>query len=180
MSQESAFNVSATEHGLLRAFVLEEADQSELNITEALGLLGMGISIDVSKTELIKVSDLKPLTFSEYLAEGYGIRSDEIAAKQNELDRIEARILLVPSSAFSGRAQVLEPKLPLRFLGLFREVSAATPEGMSTPDSAKGEVNINASSSSDGLQPARRGSIVIASLLLAAALIAILVFLNGS
>lgn len=80
--------------------------------------------LNVDEIELFDVSDLQGLGLSAYLHEGHGIPEVQLADMRARLDALTGRVLLLPSRAFGGRAQIIAPRHPLRLVGTFTEPGA--------------------------------------------------------
>ena len=128
-------HVAATEFGKVRLFSTELDPEDAANITahNVQKLLGNGVDLDTSKA-------IEAIGLRQYLTSGYGIADDDLKGKAAALDALKGLIILIPTSAFKGKEQTLDPNPALRFIGTFTEESA-TPPGLMTPHkSAEGDL----------------------------------------
>ena len=165
--------VSETEHGLVRLFTteLDPPEASKITPANVQRLLGDGIQLDPSRVEVVPSKALEGLGLRRYLVDGYGIAEAELAGKAAALDALTGLIVLVPSSAFRKRPQVLDPNPAFRFIGVFREDAAEAPSVMAPRESAEGMLSPPARARRDA--PGRRRSWVgaLGALVIALALV---------
>lgn len=156
--------VSAHEHGTVRVLTtaLDPLDASAITAQNVQRLLGEDVSLDPEKVEVAPTRALESLGLSAYLREGYGIADKDLDGRRAQLDAVSGLVVLIPASAFGGREQTLDPHPSMRFLGLFREESAAPTLQMSRPDSAKGTVTQTSSLTPASSTGRRKGSWIIA------------------
>ncbi|SDN56007.1 hypothetical protein SAMN05216196_101902 [Lutimaribacter pacificus] len=123
--------VSATEAGLVRVFAIDlppdgiagftDPDSPGIaTIRDALG--AQALSPD--HVDLVRLADLGELGLDGYLTEGLGVAADEIAPDRARLRALTGYVLVLPSRAFAGTAQVLTPRAPLRWIGTYAEPQA--------------------------------------------------------
>ena len=173
------FTVSAHEHGRVRVFTTELEPEGDAAITakNVHKILGKDISIDPSKVEVFPAKVIAGMGLSAYLIEGYGIPEADLAGKAAALDALTGLIVLIPSSAFEGEAQVLDPNPAVRFIGAFQEPGPAHPVRMAESDAAKGQLAPPSGAKIMQMKQ-RKGSWIIAfgALIIAATLVLFAVF----
>lgn len=135
-------HVAATEFGKVRLFSTELDPEDAANITahNVQKLLGNGVDLDTSKVEVITSKAIEAIGLRQYLTSGYGIADDDLKGKAAALDALTGLIILIPTSAFKGKEQTLDPNPALRFIGTFTEESAAPPGLMTPHKSAEGDL----------------------------------------
>ena len=140
---DDPFHVASSELGKVRVFTTELEPEGAAAITAAnvQRLLGKDVSLDPAKVEVFPAKVIQAIGLSAYLAEGYGIDEADLTGKRAALDALTDLIVLVPSSAFQGRAQTLEPNAALRFIGVFSEPAKAPPMPMTGNASAEGHLS---------------------------------------
>ena len=141
-------------------------------------LLGPDVTIDPRKVEVFPAKVIASLGLATYLADGYGIEESDLKGKRAALDALTDLIVLIPSSAFGGSAQVLDPNPALKFIGIFHEPKAVHPAQMSPSASAEGQFTPPDGRASAQNLNHRQGSWIIAlgALIIAAALVLFAVF----
>ena len=129
MTEFDPNRVAATEFGKVRLFSteLDPEDASNITAKNVQKLLGNGVDLDTSKVEVITSKAIEAIGLRQYLMTGYGIAEADLAGKGAALDALKGLIILIPSSAFKGKEQVLDPNPALRFIGTFTEEAAAPP-----------------------------------------------------
>ncbi|MBT8459560.1 MAG: hypothetical protein KJN60_07830 [Boseongicola sp.] len=134
--------VAATEFGKVRLFSTELDPQDAANITaqNVQKLLGKDIDLDTSKVEVITSKAIEAIGLRQYLITGYGIAEADLKGKAAALDALTGLIILIPSSAFKGKEQTLDPNPALRFIGTFSEEAASAPGPMTPRKSAEGDL----------------------------------------
>lgn len=176
---EDPFLVTASEFGVVRVFTTDLEPEGDAAITakNVHKILGDDLALIAEKIEVFPSKVIAGLGLSAYLAEGYGIPEADLAGKAAALDALNGLIILVPTSAFGGRAQMLEPKPGVRFIGAFREPRPAPPQAMATTASSEGHLSPKGGGDVMPLKH-RKGSWVIAlgALIIAAALVLFAVF----
>ena len=176
---DDVYQVAASELGTVRVFAtdLDPEGASAITASNVHKLLGDNITLDAAKVEVFPAKVIQALGLSAYLYEGYGIAEDDLKGKRSALDALTDLIILIPSSAFKGEAQVLDPNPALRFIGAFSEPAKAPPMAMAKPESAKGQLTPPATADTAHLRQ-RKGSWIIAlgALIIAAALVLFAVF----
>ena len=174
------YTVSAQESGVVRVFTTDLEPEGDAAITaqNIHKVLGDGITLDRAKVEVFPSKVIEGLGLSAYLREGYGIPEGDLAGKAAALDALAGLIILVPSSAFGGREQVLDPRPGVRFIGAFSEPRGAPVVQMAPSASAEGRLSPKGSRGSDRDLRQRKGSWIIAlgALIIAAALVLFAVF----
>lgn len=173
-------HISADERGVVRVFTTDLEPEGDAAITakNVHKVLGEGITLDASKVEVFPSKVIEGLGLSAYLREGYGIPEADLAGKAAALDALSGLIILVPSFAFGGREQVLDPNPGLRFIGAFSEPRSAPPVQMAPSASADGPLSPKEASAPRAGTGQRKGSWIIAlgALIIAAALVLFAVF----
>ncbi|NND43329.1 MAG: hypothetical protein HKO04_14770 [Silicimonas sp.] len=167
--------VRAGEHGIVRVFTTDLDPEGDAAITaqNVAKLLGEDISLDPKKVEVFPARMIESLGLSAYLREGYGIPEDGMAGKAAVLEALSGLVILIPSSAFQGKAATLDPNPGLRFIAAFSEEPSAPPERMAPRAASDGTVAPPDASVRDRSDRGRMKSwvIALASLLAAAALV---------
>jgi len=132
-------NVPAHEARVVRLFAIDLdarqiADFESSAVPSALGVR----TLDADYIEVFHVSDLDGMGLAQYLTDGAGIPSEQVAQHHTVLSSLKGHVLLVMSAAFGGDAQTLQVKAPLRHVATLSE--ATTPIAFEPlPDaSAKG------------------------------------------
>ena len=140
---EDPNHVPATEFGLVRLFAteLDPPDAAVITAQNIHRLLGEDIKLDAAKVEVINSLVLEGLGLRNYLIQGYGVAEADLAGKAAALDALNGLIILIPSSAFMGLEQSLDPNPAIRFIGVFREEAARPPEQMPQSASSVGTLS---------------------------------------
>ena len=166
--------VTATEFGLVRLLSteLDPPDAAAITAQNVHRLLGDDITLDPAKVEVINSLVLEGLGLRNYLIQGYGVAEADLEGKAAALDALNGLIILIPSSAFMGVEQALDPNPAIRFIGVFHEEAAQPPDAMPPTASATGAL-APPSSKLQMSQPARGRSWIgaLGALLIAAALV---------
>lgn len=173
------YMIKATERGAVRVFTTELEPEGDAAITpqNVHKLLGDGVTLISSKVEVFPSKVLAGLGLTNYLAEGYGIPAEDMAGKAAALDALKGLVIIIPSSAFGGNEQVLEPSPALRFIGTFREPESAPPKKMSETESAKGITSPQSRAETPSQGTVRYSWLIaIGALIIAAALVLFAVF----
>ncbi len=133
-------HVAATEFGKVRLFSTELDPEDAANITSknVHRLLGDNIDLDATKVEVIPSRAIDAIGLRQYLTSGYGISPEDLKGKGAALDALKGLIVLIPTSAFKGIEQALDPNPALRFIGVFTEEAAAAPTPMASHKDAEG------------------------------------------
>ncbi|MGI9395165.1 MAG: hypothetical protein ACR2OY_11010 [Boseongicola sp.] len=133
-------HVSASEFGIVRLFSteLDPSDAAAITAQNVHRLLGKDIDLDPAKVEVINSMVLDGLGLRNYLVQGYGIAEADLIGKAAALDALNGLIILIPTSAFRGLEQTLDPNPAIRFIGVFREEAAKPPAPMAQSESATG------------------------------------------
>lgn len=137
--------VSATEAGLVRVFAIDlppdgiagftDPDSPDIaTIRDALG----AVVLSPDHVDLVRLADLGALGLDGYLTEGLGVAADEIAPDRARLRALTGYVLVLPSRAFAGTAQVLTPRAPLRWIGTYAEPQAQSDFTPLRSEGAKG------------------------------------------
>lgn len=167
-------HVTATEFGVVRLFSteLDPPDAAAITAQNVHRLLGDDITLDPAKVEVINSMVLEGLGLRNYLVRGYGVAEADLAGKAAAIDALTGMIVLIPSSAFLGIEQTLDPNPAIRFIGVFREEAAQPPAPMSQSTSATGTLP-SPKESAHIPSPAHRRSWIgaLGALLIAAALV---------
>ncbi|NNE80363.1 MAG: hypothetical protein HKN18_08840 [Silicimonas sp.] len=174
------FSVQANERGMVRVFTTELEPEGDAAITaqNVHKILGKDLDIDPAKVEVFPAKVIAGMGLATYLREGYGIPEADLAGKAAALDALKGLIILIPSSAFEDKAQVLDPNQAVRFLGAFQEPAPKPPVQMAPTESAEGRTEPGKSRSSQINQKQRKGSWIVAlgALIIAATLVLFAVF----
>jgi hypothetical protein len=173
------YTITASERGAVRVFTTELEPEGDAAITpqNVHKLLGDGVNLVSSKVEVFPSKVLAGLGLTHYLSEGYGVPKEDLAGKAAALDALKGLVILIPSSAFGGNEQVLEPSPALRFIGTFHEPANAPPKTMAETEGAKG-LTTPQSRAQAPTQGSVRYSwlIAIGALIIAAALVLLVAF----
>ncbi|MCV6593914.1 MAG: hypothetical protein OIF48_13240 [Silicimonas sp.] len=159
---DDPFRVLSSETGTLRVFStdLEPEGAAAITASNVEKLLGENITLDAAKVEIFPAKVIQAMGLSAFLAEGHGIDLADLKGRAAALDALTNQIILIPASAFQGRATTLAPNPALRFIGLFREPARTPPHSMAKPETAKGALG-SPPSDAAGLRH-RKGSWIIA------------------
>lgn len=122
----STIEIKPTERGVVRVFAVD-LDGDDLKaftrrngswgVQEALG----ADTLNPDHVEVFPVSDLTGLGLSGYLEDGQGVSADDLRDMRVRLDALKGTVMVLPSSAFSGTAQTLTLRAPLRLIATFNE-----------------------------------------------------------
>lgn len=174
------YRVEENEHGLVRLFTTDMEPEVDAAITpqNVHKLLGDEVSLNAEKAEIFPSKVIAGLGLSRYLVDGYGVADAELAGKTAALDALTGLIVLIPSSAFVARPQVLNPNPALRFIGIYREERGKPGGQPRKPETAKGQIVHPSAPVHDPAPRARHHSWIIAlgALIIAAALVLYLAF----
>ncbi|NNE87944.1 MAG: hypothetical protein HKN27_07695 [Silicimonas sp.] len=173
------YTIKASERGAVRVFTTELEPEGDAAITpqNVYKLLGDGVTLVSSKVEVFPSKVLAGLGLTNYLAEGYGIPPEDMAGKAAALDALKGLVILVPSSAFGGNEQVLEPSPALRFIGMFHEPKNAPPKQMAESEASKGLTSPQSRADTRSQNQVRYSWLIaIGALIIAAALVLFAVF----
>lgn len=173
-------HVPSGETGVVRVFTTDLEPRGDAAITKGnvAKLLGRGVTLDPTKVEVFPARMIEPLGLRHYLSEGYGIPDETLAGKAAVLEALSGLVILIPSTAFGGQEQKLEPNGALRFIGAFHEPAAGPPVKMAPTASAEGRTT-PPKTHYDALATRERRwhwVLALASLLAAAALVILIVF----
>lgn len=170
-------HVPAGERGVVRLFSTELEPEGAAAITSQSvhRLLGEGVTLDPSKVEVFPSRALEAMPLSLYLSEAYGIDEADLDGRRAALDALKGLIVIVPSSAFGGREQNLDPNPALRLVGVFREPAPEAPAIMARHSSAEGRLAAPDKAPPPSITPAGRSWVgAIGALILAAVLVFLL------
>lgn len=117
-------------------FARPDPDTDSWPLRDALGAQ----RLDPEGVEILRVADLQGLGLAGYLTEGQGMDAREVDEMRPQLDRVSGYVAVVTSRAFEGRAQVLTPRTPLRWIGTFAEQFNPAPMTPLRSASAEGEI----------------------------------------
>lgn len=173
------YTIKSAERGAVRVFTTELEPEGDAAITpqNVYKLLGDGVTLIASKVEVFPSKVLEGLGLTRYLAEGYGIPEEDMAGKAAALDALKGLVILIPSTAFGGIEQVLEPSPALRFIGTFHEPKTAPPKKMVETDAAKGLISPQSRAEANSQSQVRYSWIIaLGALVIAAALVLFVVF----
>ena len=173
------YTIKTSERGAVRVFTTELEPEGDAAITaqNVHKLLGDNVTLVASKVEVFPSKVLEGMGLTHYLAEGYGIPAEDMVGKAAALDALKGLVILIPSSAFGGIDQVLEPSPALRFLGTFHEPKNALPKKMAETDAAKGLISPQSRAEANSQSQVRFSWIIaLGALVIAAALVLFVVF----
>ena len=172
--------IKTSEFGAVRVFTTELAPEGDAAITAANVhlLLGKDIKLNPKKVEVFPARALAGMGLSAYLSEGYGIREADLAGKAAALDALTGLVVLIPTSAFGGIEQTIDPNPALRFIGTFREPHPEPPVDMASFEAAEGQMTPPATGPDLTSLRRRKGSWIVAlgALVIAATLVLFAVF----
>ncbi len=133
-----AVEIPADEYGLVRLFSteLDPPEAAAITAHNVHRLLGKDLQSDPSKIQVIPSKSIADLGLTAFLIDAYGIAAKDLAGKSAALDALTGLIILIPTSAFKGLEQTLEPNPALRFIGVFKEEAAKAPAPIPTPNTA--------------------------------------------
>lgn len=77
--------------------------------------------LEPGRVEVFPVADLDAFGLPGYLTEGHGITETTLTEDRQALEAVTGTVAVITGAAFGGKAQVLEPKPPLRLIGYYRE-----------------------------------------------------------
>ena len=124
--------VTATEHGTVRVFAINlppaEAEVWETDVAKEQRLIEQALgaeTIDHDHLEVIDVEALKALGLSTYLIDGLGLPEGLVGRDKARLDALSGRVLIMWSTAFAGKEQVLSPGRQVTLIGTYREEPGA-------------------------------------------------------
>ena len=134
--------ITEHEHGLIRLFTsaMEPEVDAAITAQNVHRLLGEEITLDPEKVEVFPSKVIVGLGLSKYLSEGHGVSQKELSGKSAALDALTGLIVIIPSSAFDPKPQMLNPNPALRFIGVFKEEKGEGARPMPKPDTAKGQI----------------------------------------
>ena len=131
-------NITATEHGVVRLFAIETAQTFDYAALEtALGVA----KLDQEHVDLIAINDLDELGLEGYLTLGMGIPAEEVTEMRSQIGALKGDVALIRSAAFAGKATVLNPQAPLRWIASFGEIPLDTTSAPIETESAKGTIS---------------------------------------
>lgn len=160
--------VKADEYGLLRVFAMDRDDRKT---PAEIGAL-IGAEVDASKIEVADTKSVAGLGLATYLAEGYGIAPADLRDHAEALDAIDGHVALIPTSAFQKQTVRLEPKPPLRFVGIFAEAAGKPATNMARREASEGTLPTpEAPAEPPGRSPRPTWPLFLIALLIAAALV---------
>ena len=129
-----SFRINATEHGVIRIFMVNlaanqiaaftEAAQdgdAPAPITRALGVT----NLDSDFIELFPLSNLEGVGLAGYLTDGLGVSKADVAPHASRLNGMTGQVLIVLSSAFGGIETTITPTAPLKWIGTYTEEGAS-------------------------------------------------------
>lgn len=172
------FEIKSTESGVVRVFSTDLEPEGNAAITpqNLHKVMGKNIELDPSKVEVFPSQMIEPIGLTTYLSEGYGIPEKDLAGTAAALDALTGLVILIPSSAFRGKAATLEPANGIRFVGAFREPASDAPRPMTETPSAKGSLSPKGKKPDPFVRHGRGWMVALAALLVAAALVLFAVF----
>lgn len=178
-NMEHPLTVSAHEIGVVRIFTTDLEPEGDVAITpkNVEKILGPDITLDPRKVEVFPAGMIEAMGLPAYLHEGHGIPVETMAGKAAVLEALSGLVILVPSSAFLGKALTLDPNPALRFIAAFEEERPGPPVRMATSASTDGEVPAPTQRSrTEANDTARSWIIALGALLAAAALVLFVMF----
>ncbi len=122
--------IKAQEHGLIRVFAIDmAAEDIEAFTRQSANGWPLQDALNASHLvadyiEVFDLADLDDLGLAGYMVQGLGVATADIAEMRPQLDALTGPVLILLSKAFGGKAQVLAPQAPLRWVCTFREEAA--------------------------------------------------------
>ena len=95
-------------------------------------LLGVD-DLDTTALELFPVRDLEGVGLADYVMDGLGVPTKDVAEDRQKLDALDGYVLIVLSKAFRGEAMTLQPASTLTLIGSYGETAV---DWSSRPDPA--------------------------------------------
>ncbi|MDA8584970.1 hypothetical protein N9L47_01730 [Rhodobacteraceae bacterium] len=177
---DDPYLVRANETGITRIFTakLDPVGVTAFTVANVEKLLGADVTLNPAKVEVFSAEVIGPIGLATYLADGYGIKESDLKDKRAALDALTDLIVIIPSSAFQGTAQTLDPNPALTFIGVFHEPDAVPPFQMARVAATEGRVTLPKAGLDQARLKQQKGSWVIAlgALIFAAALVLFAVF----
>ncbi len=172
------YKVSVTEKGVVRLFTTDLEPEGDMAITaqNVHKLLGQDIELNAAKVEVFSPKMIEPIGMSTYLNEGHGVPEADLEGTAAALDAMTGLVIVIPTSAFKGKAVTLEPMAGIQFVGAFHEPRAAHPVAMAEPEAAEGQLSPQGKPTDPFMQYQRGWVLALSALLIAAALVLFAVF----
>jgi len=134
-------HVAANETGRVRVFTAEAAPEGASRITrDNINRLLHATRLDASKIDLFPSQIIAEIGLTGYLSEAYDVPGNALEGTAAALDALTGLIVVIPSSAFGGIEQTLDPDPVLRPVAIFSEVGATRPGLTADHSSAHGSV----------------------------------------
>lgn len=138
--------IPAHEAGTVRVFAMDASDPAlatilpphPLEAGHLARLLGVE-SLREGDVERIAIRDLGDYTLSEFLRIGHDTRSSDLAPHAADLDALQGHVVLIHSTAFSGKSATLSPAPGLRLVATLRR-NEAPPPPLSLPEAERPEI----------------------------------------
>ncbi len=127
----AAIAIPANERGMIRVFAVNAAAAEiaeQLKTLPKADLARQFLNaphLDTTSVELFHLDDLTGMGLATYLAEGYAVEEDALAADRIKLDVLDGYVLLLFSESFKGAASGLTPTATLTLIGTYSEVRPA-------------------------------------------------------
>ncbi|KIN77757.1 hypothetical protein [Sulfitobacter mediterraneus] len=130
-------DIPRNEHGQVRVFSVSLPDGAAQTLENPGSLSTMlGAEVDPKGVEVIRIADLDQIGLLGYLREGLDVQSETLDRDAAKLAALDGWVMLVYSTAFRGKAAVLNPALQLTLIGTYGETKPAQPEGPLTSEAA--------------------------------------------
>lgn len=180
------FQVSATEHGVIRVFMVnlsaEEAARFAENpdgATPAPVNRALGVDeLDHAYVELVALNNLAGVGLAGYLVEGLGVAEADVAPYRSRLNGMSGHVLIVLSKAFGGRAATITPVAPLKWIGTYTEEGASVKFAPLPSKGAEGNV-VSAPTKAPKSDARVGGMIAMYALIAMFALVGLMIWVAG-
>jgi hypothetical protein len=159
-------DIAAGEAGRIRVFAIilppedVRQDLARMPASDLARRLLASPHLDTKSTEIFPVSDLSGVGLAAYLAEGYAVSQDAIAADRARLDALDGYVMLLFSDSFASAQATLTPGPDVNLIGTYEEFQ---PEGGGKPVRAESAKPYSGHPAKPAPAPSRSGigSIVI-------------------
>lgn len=137
-----SLDVAANEYGLIRVLRLSGALHHALEQSDGFEPLEKALAVIIAAPEDVQIvasASLRGLGLAPFLAMGYGVAADDLAAAPGLQDATEDSYVIIRSGAFGGAAVTLTQSADAQLVATLAEEGAPTPPLTAlTSESAKG------------------------------------------
>lgn len=157
----TSIDIPAGETGRIRVFAINQpaeqvkAELGQMPVSDLARKLLESPHLDTASAEIFPVADLSGVGLAAYLAEGYAVSQDAIAADRAKLDALDGYVMLLFSDSFAGAAAILTPRADLNLIGTYAEFQA---EGGGKPVRAESAKPYSGVAPTPADPPARSGT----------------------